>query len=59
MSFFGDSGICGLVDVAMAVIMSTPPKTNIEPTNWWCVDVSPFPRGYFQVPCLFSGVYFK
>ena len=36
---------------------NTPPKTNIEPKNWWFVDVSPFPRGYFQVPCLFSGVY--
>ena len=35
----------------------TPPKTNMEPKNWWFVDVSPFPRGYFQVPCLFSGVY--
>ena len=21
------------------------------------VDVSPFPRGYFQIPCLFSGVF--
>ena len=37
----------------------TPPKTHIEPTNWWCVDVSPFPRGYFQVPCWFSGVYWE
>ena len=37
----------------------TPPKTNMEPKDWWFVDVSPFPRGYFQVPCLFSGVYCK
>ena len=29
----------------------TPPKTNIEPKNWWFVDVSPFTKGYFQVPC--------
>ena len=29
----------------------TPPKTNIEPENWWFVDVSPFPTAYFQVPC--------
>ena len=36
---------------------STPPKTNMEPKNWWFVDVSPFPRRFFQVPCLFSGVY--
>jgi len=36
---------------------SIPPKFNMEPQNWWFVDVSPFPRGYVQVPCLFSGVY--
>ena len=29
----------------------------MEPQNWWFVNVSSFPRGYFQVPCLFSGVY--
>ena len=29
----------------------------MEAKKWWFVDVSPFPRGYFQVPCLFSGVY--
>ena len=29
----------------------TPPKTNMEAKNWWFVDVSPFPRGHFQVPC--------
>ncbi len=34
-----------------------PPKTNMEPNNWWFVDVSPLPRGYFQVPCLLLGVY--
>ena len=32
-----------------------PPKTNMEPQNWWFVDVSPFPRGYFQVPWLVFG----
>ena len=37
-------------------MMITPPKTNMEPQNWWFVDVSPLSRGYFQVPCLFSGV---
>ena len=37
----------------------TPPKINMEPENWWFVDVSPFPKGCFQVPCLFSGVYFS
>ena len=36
--------------------LGTPPKTNMEPKNCLFVDVSPFPRGYFQVPCLFSGV---
>ena len=34
----------------------TPPKTNMEPQNWWFVDVSPFQKWDFQVPCLFSGV---
>ena len=29
-----------------------PPKTNIEPKIWWCVDVSPFPMVYFQVPAV-------
>ncbi len=29
----------------------------MEPKNEGLEDVSPFPRGYFQVPCLFSGVY--
>ena len=28
----------------------------MEPKNWWFVDVSPFPRGYFQVPAVsFQG----
>ena len=32
-------------------------KTNgWNPKNWWFVDVFPFPRGHFQVPCQFSGV---
>ena len=30
----------------------TPPKTNMEPKKWWFVDVSPFARGYFQVPAV-------
>ena len=37
----------------------TPLKFNMEPNNWWFVVVSPFPRGYFQVPCQFSGVYLE
>ena len=41
----------------MLKTLDTPPKTNMEPKNWWFVNVSPLPRGYFQVPCLFSGVY--
>ena len=40
------------------MVSNTPPKTNMEPKNEGLEDVSPFPRGYFQVPCLFSGVYF-
>ncbi len=24
----------------------------MEPKNWWFVNVSPFPRGYFQVPAV-------
>ena len=34
----------------------TPPKINMEPQNWQFVDVSPFQKRYFQVPCLFWGV---
>ena len=35
----------------------TPPKINMEPKNWWFVDVSPFPRGYFPGSMLvFGGV---
>ena len=41
------------------VVSNTPPKTNMEPKNWWFVDVSPFPRGYFQVPAVcFQGCIF-
>ena len=25
-------------------------KNNMEPKNWWFVDVYEFPRVYFQVP---------
>ena len=32
-------------------IRDTPSKTKMAPKNWWFVDVFPFPRGYFQVPC--------
>lgn len=28
---------------------STLPKTCLAPNNWWLVDVSAFPREYFQV----------
>ena len=40
---------------AMVIIayIITPLKTNMEPKYWWFVDVSAFPTGYFQVPCLF------
>ena len=31
--------------------MVTPPKTSMEPKNWWLVGVSSFRREYFQVPC--------
>ncbi len=35
----------------------THPKTNLKPKNWRFVDVSPFPRGYFQVPVVsFRGL---
>ena len=34
--------------------MYTPLKSNIEANNWWFVDVYPFSRVYFQVPCYFS-----
>ena len=37
------------------VLMITPPKTNMEPNNWWFVDDYPFPRGHFQVPLWFWG----
>ena len=40
-------------DAWISQFKNTPPKTNMEPKNWWFVDVSPFPMGYFQVPCLF------
>ena len=31
--------------------MTTPPKINIEPENWWLEDYFPFGMAYFQVPC--------
>ena len=32
--------------------------TTMEAKNWWFVDVSPFPRGYVQVPAFsFQGIY--
>ena len=34
----------------------TPPETNMERKHWCFVDVSPFPRGFLQVPCLSSRV---
>ena len=33
------------------IVLYTPPITNMEPKNWWLVDVSHFARGYVQVPC--------
>ncbi len=31
------------------VKMGTPPKKiNMEPKNWWFVDVFPFPKGHFS-----------
>ena len=33
----------------------SPPETNMAPTNWWCVDVSPFPSWYFRFQPLVSG----
>ena len=36
---------------------NTPPKANMEPNTWWFVDVSPFPRGYFQVPAVSFWVF--
>lgn len=40
---------CCLKDDEYSV--STPLKIDMEPQNWWFPDVSPFPRGYVQVPC--------
>ena len=38
--------------------LNKPLKTNMEPNNWWFIDVSPFPRVVFEVnqPLVFSGV---
>ena len=41
----------GKPGVDCVLYTKTPPKFNMEPKNWWFVDVSPYPRGYFQVPC--------
>ena len=47
----------GLQNATIGQAVNTPPKIIMEPQNWWFLNVSPFPRRYFQVPCWFSGVY--
>ena len=37
----------------------TSPKTNMEPKNWWFVDVSLFPRGIFMFHVSFRGCRFR
>ena len=37
----------------------TPPKTNMEPKNWWFVVVSPIPRVYFRFHVNFQGCIFQ
>ena len=37
--------------------INTLPKTNIAPENQLLEDVYPFGMAYFQVLCLFQGVY--
>ena len=45
----------GVITLLVGVI---PPKTNMEPKNWWFVDVSPFPKGVFSGSmAVFWGVY--
>ena len=43
--------------LSLQLSLITPSKTNMEPKNLvvW-VDVSPFPKVYFQVPTVFKGV---
>ncbi len=36
----------------------TIPETNVSPENGWLEYYFPFGMAYFQVPCLFWGVYF-
>ena len=46
---------CVLLFIGAAQIYSnTLPQTNMAPKNHWFVDVSPFPRAYFQVLCSVS-----
>ena len=37
-------------------ILFTPPKTNVEPKNWWFADVSPFQGCLFRFYVSFRGV---
>ena len=37
--------------IGRSIFGDTPPKIYMWPKNWWLVDVSPFARGCFQVPC--------
>ncbi len=37
----------------------TPPKTNMEPQNWWFVVVSPIPRNIFRFHVNFQGCRLK
>ena len=45
----------GCLDADFWSVSSTPPKTNMEPKNWWFVDVSPFPRNIFRFHVSFQG----
>ena len=35
----------------ISYLICTSPKTNMEPNTSWFVDVFPFPRDRFQLPC--------
>ena len=42
---------CFLEFSTVGFFLDTPPKFNMEPENDGFQKESPFPRGYFQVPC--------
>ena len=54
------TAIEGSVDLIVPVFVGyldhacAPPQSKMEPKSWWFVYVSPFPIGYFQVPCWFQ-----